>query len=171
MMKAPVSKSDVKEVLITHQFKAPVELVFKAWTDPEQLINWYAPDGCTIEYKYIEVTEGGCFHSCIHDPIHGECWVKGLYHEVIKNEKLVFTMALSNRNGELIESTDAGKSEDWPKETITTVTFKADGEQTQITLHQTASEVEAKKSGAYQGWIKMFNRLNLLVDLDVTANK
>ena len=40
-----------KELFITHLFNAPRELVFEAWTDPEKLIHWYAPDGCTIEFK------------------------------------------------------------------------------------------------------------------------
>jgi len=158
------SKPTEKEVLITHLFNAPVDLVFKSWTDPELLVNWYAPDGCTIEYKFIDVKEGGSFHSCIHDPVHGECWIVGTYNEVVFGKKLVFTMALSNQAGELVESVDAGKSEDWPKETITTVTFEPFGNQTKLTLHQTAPEAEAKKTGAYQSWIKMFNRLNGLIE-------
>lgn len=158
------SKLTEKEVLITHLFNAPVDLVFKSWTRPELLVNWYAPDGCTIEYKMINVKEGGKFHSCIHDPVYGECWITGTYLEVVADEKLVFTMALSNEAGELLESVDAGKSADWPKETVTTVTFEPLGNQTKLTLHQTAPEAEAKKSGAYQSWIKMFNRLNMLVE-------
>nr|WP_245645537.1 SRPBCC domain-containing protein [Niabella ginsenosidivorans] len=54
-------KSQDKELLITHLFDAPVKLVFDAWTDPEKLRRWYAPDGCTIEYKSIDVKKGGAF--------------------------------------------------------------------------------------------------------------
>ena len=158
------NKTTKKEVFITHIFNASPDLVFKAWTDPDMLVNWYAPDGCTIEFKSIEVKEGGSFHSCINDPVHGACWIVGTYKEVIFGEKLVFSMALSNQDGDLLESVEAGKDENWPKETITTVTLSALGNQTKLTLHQTAPEEEAKKSGAYQSWIKMFNRLNGLVD-------
>jgi uncharacterized protein YndB with AHSA1/START domain len=154
-------KSDKKELLITHLFDAPPAVVFRAWTDPEQLKHWYAPDGCTITFKAIDVRPGGRFHSCIHDPVHGECWIIGTYLNVLPPEKLVFTMVLSDQNGCTASSLEAGKSEDWPAEILTTVTFEPIGNQTKATIHQTVSEEEAKKTGAYQSWIKMFNKLNL----------
>ena len=92
-----------KKLFITHLFDAPRELLFRAWTDPEQLIHWYAPDGCTIEFKTIDVREGGTFHSCIHDPIHGDCWIKGIYQEVVFPERLVFSMVLTNEHGYSVE--------------------------------------------------------------------
>ena len=152
-----------EELLITHLFDAPRELVFKAWTDPEQLKHWYAPDGCTIDFKSIEVKAGGEFHSCIHDPVHGDCWIKGVYQEVVPPEKLVFTMELSNEQGVMVTANEAGKSEDWPQAIVTTVTFTPIGEQTKLTLHQTVAEAEAKKTGAYQSWFSMFDRLNAIL--------
>lgn len=148
-----------KELLITHLFDAPRELVFKTWTDPQLLINWYAPDGCTIEFKAINTVQGGDFHSCVHDPVHGDCWIKGTYSEVSFPEKLVFSMVLTDEKGSSVEALSAGKPEDWPKEILTTVTFEAIGQQTKLTLHQTVAEEQAKATGAYQSWIKMFKKL------------
>lgn len=153
-----------KELLITHLFDSPKEIVYRAWTDPEQLKQWYAPDGCSIEFKAIEVKLGGYFHSCIHDPVHGECWVKGTYLEVLPDRKLVFTMIMSDEAGNAVSSVSAGKSEDWPEVQVTTITFDSVGEQTKVSIHQTVSEVEAKKTGAYQSWIKMLNKLSLLLN-------
>lgn len=153
-------KSQDKELLIGHLFDAPIGIVFEAWTNPEILPYWYAPDGCTIEYKSIEVKQGGHFHSCIHDPQHGDCWIVGTYLEILPSEKLVFTMQLSNENGDRTDASEAGKSADWPAEILTTVTFEPIGNKTKTTIHQTVSEEEAKKTGAYQSWIKMFNKLN-----------
>jgi len=152
-----------KELFITHLFDAPIAVVFCAWTDPEQLKHWYAPDGCTVEFKSIEIKKGGSFHSCIHDPVHGDCWVKGTYLEVLPEQKLVFTMIMSDEAGNSVSSVKAGKTEDWPEEQITTVTFESIDTQTKVSIHQTVSEEEAKKTGAYQSWIKMFNKLNLLL--------
>ena len=152
-----------KELLITHLFNAPRALVFEAWTDPEKLKHWYAPDGCTIEFKSLDATQGGSFHSCVHDPVHGDCWIKGLYKEVTAPEKLVFSMIISNENGDDVRSIDAGKPEDWPEEVLTTVTFTEIGKQTKLTIHQTVSEAEAKQTGAYQSWIKMFNKLEAII--------
>lgn len=155
--------ANTNELLITHIFNASPEAVFNAWTDPEHLKHWYAPDGCTIEFRSIDVRPGGSFHSCIHDPVHGECWIKGTYYEVVFPEKLVLTMALTNKEGDDVTAVAAGKPEEWPQAIVTTVTFEPLGHQTKLTLHQTVAEAEAKKTGAYQSWFSMFERLNNIV--------
>lgn len=152
-----------KELLISHLFDAPREIVFRAWTDPEKLKHWYAPDGCTVEFRHIDVRPGGSFHSCVHDPAYGDCWITGTYLEVSAPEKLIFTMVLSDKDGNDVRSAAAGKPEDWPEELLTTVTFEPVKQQTKVTIHQTVPEEEAKKTGAYQSWIKMFNKLNQML--------
>lgn len=154
-----------KELSISHLFDAPLELVFQAWTDPEHLKKWYAPEGCEIEFKSIDVSENGTFHSCVHAPVHGPCWIKGKYTEIKPNEKLVFLMVLSNEKGENVTADVAGKSQDWPQAIVTTVTFSPVGQQTKVQLHQTVAEAEAKKTGAYQSWFSMFDRLQDLLQV------
>ncbi len=152
------------ELLITHTFNAMPDAVFKAWTDPLHLQHWYAPEGCSITYKSIDVRVGGKFHSCIHDPVHGDCWIIGTYHEIIAPEKLIFSMVLSNEAGDLVSANTAGKSNDWPEAIMTTVTFSPVGAQTKVTLHQAVDESEAKKSGAYQSWFSMFDSLQIFLN-------
>ena len=65
------------EVFIEETFNASLEKVFSAWTDSEKLMKWYAPDGCTIHFKKIEIETGGQFHSCISNPQFGDCWCIG----------------------------------------------------------------------------------------------
>lgn len=151
-----------KELLISHLFDAPVEKVFLAWTDPEQLKHWYAPDGCSIEFKSIDVKKDGKFHYCIQDPVHGPCWIIGTYLEIVQNEKLVFTMVMGNEAGEAVSAVENGKVEDWPERHVATVIFEPIGQRTKMAIHQTVSEEKAKETGAYQSWIKMFNKLNRL---------
>lgn len=160
-------KRKENELLISHLFDAPREAVFKAWTDPEKLKHWYAPDGCTIEFKSIEVSKGGKFHYCIHDPVHGACWIIGEYLEVLENERLVFTMQMSNSAGDAVSSLANGKVEDWPERQIATVDFTPIERRTKLTIHQTVDENKAKETGAYQSWIKMFNKLNAMISRDV----
>ena len=152
-----------KELHITRLLDADIALVWEAWTMPAHLMQWYAPEGCTIEYKSINVQPGGQFHSCIHDPEHGDCWIKGAYHEVIAPVKLVISMILTDEAGNDVTALAAGKPDTWPKEIVTTVTFVAIGNQTKIELHQTVAEAEAKKTGAYQSWFSMFDRLSKLL--------
>lgn len=151
-----------KDVVITHVFNAPVEQVFRAWTEPEYLQRWFAPGTCTIEYKTIEVKTNGTYHSCLRDPVYGECWIKGTYYEVRFPDTLVFSTVLTNERGETVEPVEAGKPEDWPGEILTTVTFTARGGKTEVTLHQTVPEAKARQTGAYQSWLAMFERLGAL---------
>ena len=148
------------DLFIIHLFDAEPALVFDAWTQPDHLKNWYAPDGCTIAFKSIDVRVSGEFHFCIDDPVHGDCWIKGRYDEIIVNELLVFSMILTNENGDTVTADEAGKSADWPQAIVTTVTFTPVGNQTKVSVHQTVAEEEAKKTGAYQSWFSMYDKLS-----------
>lgn len=68
-------------------------------------------------------------------------------------------MVLSDAEGNDVNALAAGKPEDWQEELLTTVTFESIGDQTKVSLHQTVSEEEARKTGAYQSWLKMFSKL------------
>jgi len=148
-----------KEVRIERVFNAPRELVFKAWTDPECLERWYAPRGCSIEIRRMEVREGGRLHTCIHTDGIGDCWVKGVYLEVAVPERIKYTMSLSDEYGGEPSESNTGKDPDWPSETTVTVTFEEQDAKTLVTLHQTVSESIARRTGAYPSWIQMMDRL------------
>ncbi|OOQ58716.1 SRPBCC family protein [Mucilaginibacter pedocola] len=150
-----------KEVWISHLCDAPREVVFKAWTNPEQLKQWYAPDGCTIDILHMDVRPGGTFQTCIHNPVYGDCWCKGEYLEVAEPEKLMFSIYITDPKGNRLE--DSGKDEKWPGTIITTVTFKAIGNQCSFTLHQTVAEELARQTGAYQSWLQMFGNLDKII--------
>jgi uncharacterized protein YndB with AHSA1/START domain len=152
-------KTAEAEVLITRVFDAPRALVFKAWTEKSQLLKWYAPPGCSISFSKIDVRPGGEFLSCIRIPDGKECWCKGVYREVVANERLVYSMGISNAKGETLTAAQAGMAPAWPEETWLTVTFAEIGGKTQVTLRQTVSEVLAKKTGAYPSWLLMLDRL------------
>jgi uncharacterized protein YndB with AHSA1/START domain len=146
-------------VFLTREYDAPREMVFRAWTDPEQLKQWHAPRGCTIEYRTLDLREGGEFHSCIRTPDGHDCWCKGVYREIVENERIVYSMAVADANGHLVTPSDAGMDRDWPAETIVTVTFAEVGGKTRLTLQQTVSESLAKRTGAHPSWLQMFDRL------------
>lgn len=148
-----------RDVVITRIFDVPPSLVFKAWTDCEQLTRWYAPKGCTITFRTIDLRPGGTFHSCIRSPDGHECWCKGVYREIIAPERLVYTLAIADEHGNLVGPEDVGMDSDWPKETVLTVTFKDLGGKTKLTLHQTVSEELAKRTGAHPSWVDMLERL------------
>ncbi|MBS1751539.1 MAG: SRPBCC domain-containing protein [Bacteroidetes bacterium] len=151
---------DLKDhVFIEEIFDAGPERVFKAWTDPQKLMQWYAPEGCTIHFKKIEVEAGGKFHSCISNPHFGDCWCIGEYKEVTPYSRLVFTLINADENGEPVNPGEIGMNPDWPGETLVTVIFTEENGKTKLQLRQTVSQELAKKTGAYPSWIQMLNNL------------
>jgi uncharacterized protein YndB with AHSA1/START domain len=157
--KAASVAGNEKQVSITRVFDAPRQLVFEAWTDPQHLLRWYAPDNCTFRVKDIEVLPGGRFLHCIYNPQFGDCWCKGVYLEVVKPERLVFSLRLSDENGNDVTPADVGHHHEWPVETAVTVTFTEHQGKTTMVLTQTVSEALAKKTGAHPSWLQMFDKL------------
>ncbi|RYY67336.1 MAG: SRPBCC domain-containing protein [Chitinophagaceae bacterium] len=153
------------DIFITRIFDAPRQLVFNAWVDVEHLKNWYAPEGCSINFEHINVKNGGTFHSVIRTPTGYVCWCTGTYMEVTPFERIIFTMTNADEQGRPLTAEDAGKDPEWPVETIVTLTFEEiEAGKTKFTLHQTASQEVAKRTGAYQGWEQMLDNLAVLVE-------
>ena len=152
------------EVFIEEIINAGIDKVFQALTDPEKLLKWYAPIGCTIRFKELNIEKGGKFHSCISNPQYGDCWCIGVYKEIIPNAKLVFTMVNADEYGNTVNPVDIGKNSDWPMETVVTITLTAYKGKTKLQLHQTVSQELAKKTGAYRGWLQMLNNLQSLLN-------
>lgn len=147
------------EVIIEEVFNASPERVFEAWTDPEKLVKWYAPEGCTIHFKKIDISEGGRFHSCISNPQFGDCWCVGEYKEIIAGKKLVFTLINANADGKPINPASIGMDPNWPGETLVIITFTEESGRTRLQLRQTVLQELAKKTGAYSGWVQMFSKM------------
>ena len=148
-----------QEVVITRDFDAPRELVFEMWTKPEHLLRWYAPRGCTVEFRSIDVREGGRFHSCIRNPEFGDCWCIGEYHEIRKPERIVYSMEIADEKGNSIPPAKAGHDPEWPAVSIVTVTLQSYNGKTRLTLRQNVSASLAKKTGAYPSWLQMLDIL------------
>ncbi|MEC3965844.1 SRPBCC domain-containing protein [Flagellimonas halotolerans] len=151
------------EIFIEKIFNASIESVFQAWTDPEKLMKWYAPDGCTIAFKKLEIEKGGTYHSCISNPQYGDCWCIGEYKEVIPNSKITFTVINADENGNPINPAEMGMDPDWPGNTVVTVTLTEENGKTKLQLRQTVSQELAKKTGAYPSWLQMLDNMQELL--------
>lgn len=159
------NRKNDNEVFIEETFNAKIEKVFQAWTDPEKLMKWYAPSGCTIRFKEINIQTGGKFHSCISNPQYGDCWCIGEYKEVVPNTKLVFTMVNADENGNPINPVDIGMDSEWPGVTLVTITLTEESdERTKLQLRQNVSQELAKKTGAYPSWLQMLNNMQSLLN-------
>jgi uncharacterized protein YndB with AHSA1/START domain len=83
------------QIKITHTFNAPRELVFKALTKSEHLMNWWGPKGWTFEVAKSDFRPGGVFHYSQRPADGNVMYVKFLYSEIIAPEKIVYTSFFS----------------------------------------------------------------------------
>lgn len=94
-MTSPVIRIDPKlDLVLEREIDVPVELVWKAWTTPEHLREWFVPKPWTITACELDVRPGGVFSTVMRSPDGKEFPNVGCYLEVTPNERLVFTDAL-----------------------------------------------------------------------------
>jgi uncharacterized protein YndB with AHSA1/START domain len=101
-----MTKNTVNEkerMVVTRVFDAPRELVWKAWTDPKYVMQWWGPNGFTAPVCKIDFRVGGKFLFCMRTPDGQEGWNGGEYHEIVLHEKIVFSMYFADSEGNRIE--------------------------------------------------------------------
>lgn len=90
---------DKAEMVMERIFNAPRELVFKAWTEPEQLAQWWGPQGWTTTIPKMEVKPGGIWHYCMTGPGGEEAWCKAVYQEITPPERIVYIDNFADAEG------------------------------------------------------------------------
>ena len=85
-----------RELVLTRIINAPREKVYRAWTEPALLKQWFAPLPWTTPVAETDVRPGGSSLFVMRDPDGKEFLNRGVYLEVVKNERLVFTDAYVN---------------------------------------------------------------------------
>ncbi|MBW4437459.1 MAG: SRPBCC family protein [Pleurocapsa minor GSE-CHR-MK-17-07R] len=94
-----------QEVVMTREFNAPRELVFKAFIDPEAIPKWWGPAYLTTTVDIMESRPGGRWRYVQRDPEGNEYAFHGIYHTVAAPEKLVFTFEFEGMPGHVILET------------------------------------------------------------------
>jgi uncharacterized protein YndB with AHSA1/START domain len=140
--------TDNRELTITRVFDAPRQLVFEAWIDPQHLVQWSGPEGFTSHQDYFDASPGGAYRVCLRGPDGTEHWIRGIYREVVVNEKLVFTHAWEDETGAL------------SPETLVTITFADQDGGTLLTLRQGVFTTEESRDGHADGWSGSLDRLD-----------
>jgi uncharacterized protein YndB with AHSA1/START domain len=80
-----------QELLITREFDAPRELVFKAFTDPELYVQWLGPGRLTMTLDTFEPRNGGRWRYIQKDQSGNEFAFHGVYHEVLPPQRIIDT--------------------------------------------------------------------------------
>lgn len=124
--------SSVEPFTISRVFNAPRAIVFQAFTDPAQILRWFAPPGGKMLKASMDLRVGGVYHYGYQTPDGSEMWGKQRFLEVVAPEKLVFIQSFSDPEGGLTRHPLAAT---WPLEMHSTSTFEAlDDGKTKLTV-------------------------------------
>jgi uncharacterized protein YndB with AHSA1/START domain len=151
-------------VTIERSFDAPVDLIWRMWTEPEHFMAWYGPDGATIPVAEMDVRVGGTrLVSMEMQTPNGpmQMWFTGEYREVVENERLVYTESMSDENGNVLLPSDMGMPAGHPTTTEVRVELVDIGGRTKMVM--THAGIPADSPGA-AGWAMALDKLTAHVE-------
>ncbi len=150
--------TEQNDLVITRTINAPRSIVWKAWTDPEHLVEWWCPKPWKTELRGFDLRPGGTFHTYMFGPDGEGSDNPGSFLEVVPEERIVFTSSL-------IE----GWRPTTPSFAMTAfITMEDDAGKTKYTarvLHK--DEADRKKHedmGFHDGWGTCIDQLNQLAE-------
>jgi len=145
-----------RELSITRIIDATPDKVYRAWTEPALLKRWFAPEPWTTPVVETDVRPGGSSLIVMRGPDGNEFPNRGVYLEVVKNERLVFTDAYT-------------RAWEPSRKAFMTVTVTFEKEGSAMTRyvarvqHWSAADCHAhKEMGFHQGWGKSADQLAAL---------
>jgi uncharacterized protein YndB with AHSA1/START domain len=140
-----------RAVTLTRLYDAPRELVWRAWTDPQHLAQWFGPRSFTASVPELDVRVGGALRIVMHGPDGNDYPMKGVFRAFEPPERLVFSnIAIDNDGNHLLEGE-------------TTVILQDEGGKTRLTLHTYAKGLvplaPQMLAGMAAGWSQSFDKL------------
>jgi uncharacterized protein YndB with AHSA1/START domain len=140
-----------RELVITRVFDRPREIVFKAWTDPKRVAQWWGPQRFTTPVCEVDARPGGAIRIHMRGPDGTVYPMRGAYQEVVAPERLVFTsLAVDDDDNPLLDG-------------LTSVAFEDEAGKTKLTLQARAVAVVAPAvmylDGMEAGWTQSLERL------------
>ena len=158
-----------QELVLSREFDAPRELVWRAWTEPEMLARWWGPKTFTAECE-MDLRVGGRYRIVMRGPDGGANPLFGEFLEIVPPERLVITMDMSEEPEEWFDAVFPDRDRDRGKpelKLVQTVTFEAIGRKTKVTVRQQLDSDAVRDAflrvGAVEGWESSFEKLDELL--------
>jgi uncharacterized protein YndB with AHSA1/START domain len=149
-----IAEPGKQEIIMTRTFDAPRELVYRAYTDPRLIPQWWGPKSETTTVDQMDVRQGGSWRYIQRNDDGQEYAFRGVYHEVKAPERLVYTFEFEGMPGHVL---------------LETVIFEEEGSKTKLTdqiVFQTIEDRDGMlKTGMEQGAAESMERLEKLLQL------
>lgn len=156
--------------VINRVFAAPIDVVYRMWTDPEHLARWIPPTGTTMTYLHADIRVGGSSRACITDGARLTMYSRAEYLELTPPHRIVYTQQFVDERGAVSRHPLAPT---WPETMLTVVTLtEEDDDQTRVTVtwepYGAATDAEVAtflqaRGGMTMGWTGSFDKLEALL--------
>lgn len=158
--------SGKEEFVINRTFDAPLDVMFKMWTDPEHFSKWLPPTGFNMQFVRSDVREGGSTFYCMSNDSGLKMYGSTQYLKITPPDRIIYTQQFCDEKENISRHPMAPI---WPETMLTKVTLSKEGEdQTRVTIlwephgPTTAEELDAfikARPGMTQGWTGSFDKL------------
>ncbi len=157
-MTSTASEASSKDFVISRVFDAPRDLLWKCFTEPERMKQWWGPKGVKVVKAKMDLRPGGTYHYGMETPDGKVMWGKFVYREIVPPSKLVFINSFSDEDGGL---TRHPMSASWPLEMLSVFTFEEQqGGKTKFTIRWSPHNATAEEQQTFdaghtsmtQGW-------------------
>lgn len=155
----PMMDSSSEKFEITRIFDAPVERVWKTWTEPEEVKKWWGPKDFTAPHIDIDFRKGGKYlYAMSGTPApgmpQGDFWSTGTFDEIIPLKKITVTDSFSDEKGNIVPAESYGLGSGFPIKTAINILFESLGSRTKLTLKypDMSGLSAADRSNMEQGW-------------------
>lgn len=149
-------EGDTQTLTLVRRFPASRERVWRAFTELDEVVAWFGPEGFSCEIHHWDARPGGSWSVTMISPDGGRYPVSASIREVRPPERLVYTWVWGAQHGnETIEE----------RETLVTIELRSVGDVTELTLVHTLLRDHASAESHGGGWTSTLNRLaRLLAD-------
>ena len=152
--------NEAERMVVTRVFDAPRALVWKAWTDPKYVMQWWGPKGFSSPVCQMDFRVGGKFLICMRTPDGQDFWNAGEYHEIVPQEKIVSSMYFADSKGNKVEPEAYGMEHEVVEDAHDTVLFEDLGDgKTKLTFIGNEPMESAKNSGQLEGWNQILDKM------------
>jgi|ERR1041385_4890421 uncharacterized protein YndB with AHSA1/START domain len=160
-----LSKELCEPFVISREFNAPRQVVWKAWTERERLMQWFGPKGFIMSTASLDFRPAGILHYCLRAADGKEMWGKFVYREIVAPEKIIWINSFSDKDGGLTRHPFSSMM--WPLQMLSEATFTERNGKTTVTIKWLpfdATEEERRtfdgaRDGITQGWTGTFEQL------------
>jgi uncharacterized protein YndB with AHSA1/START domain len=154
------SQNETYDVVVTRTFDAPKERVWRAWSDPDQVMTWWGPQGFTSPSCRMDFREGGTTLVCMRSEQGGELYNTWTYRSIEPMDRIEFVQGFADADGNQLDPAALGLPPQIPAEVPHVVTLRAiDDATTELTVHEfgypNEQIVEVSRAGMEQCLDKM----------------